>query len=593
MIIKKIPVRATFGSMNDKLRTAVENQLSDELNNPATLVDKLNVPFSETAPAVTCEPVEGYPLEVVSHINPIQEGSGNPSPGGYVESEWVYPKNDVNGDTQSFYSSTLSAGKTYRITVNATTDESEQIILAQSCLIYMESEYGQLDCDIVTVSDNHIDFVAALDGIAHIELYYENELDVSSMYDYYDEVCVYIFKDGAITLQEYIPANIRPISGHSSVKLWRGGKNILDTKNPKIYHNNAWDQTFNIALTDTGFRATAIRVANETWFRVGYLIGTAEELAGKTITVSCKYNSLVDMAENIPYLNIVETDIEPCRDNSNLVLNNGGYIGNTGSYNYLGTNGNPNERNISYTVTGNETKKYIAIMCLLTYGGSIAVGDWFEYSDIQVEIGDTPTSYEPYRGEEFTIDLGQDVYGGSFNWATGELTIDRKMITLDGSENWQEGNTDTSYNGKDNRKRSMLHTYNNSALLSEFGGSPSDVVDRKLICSVFPTVTGIDTWYNKEGISSQWSTNTHCLSFYSEQYATDFEGFKSAMLGAQIVFGLKEPITIQLTPQEILALSGTNTLYSDTGDTEVTGRVDPTAVFEKLTNAIVALGGTV
>ena len=49
----------------------------------------------------------------------------------------------------------------------------------------------------------------------------------------------------------------------------------------------------------------------------------------------------------------------------------------------------------------------------------------------------------------------------------------------------------------------------------------------------------------------------------------------------------------QLTAQQIPALSGTNTLYSDTGDTAVTGRADPSALFEKLTNAIIALGSNV
>ena len=50
---------------------------------------------------------------------------------------------------------------------------------------------------------------------------------------------------------------------------------------------------------------------------------------------------------------------------------------------------------------------------------------------------------------------------------------------------------------------------------------------------------------------------------------------------------------VQFAPQQILALSGRNTLYSDTGDTTVIGRADPTSVIEKLTNAIIALGGKI
>ena len=63
--------------------------------------------------------------------------------------------------------------------------------------------------------------------------------------------------------------------------------------------------------------------------------------------------------------------------------------------------------------------------------------------------------------------------------------------------------------------------------------------------------------------------------------------------GAQVVYSLATPVVVQLTPTEVLALAGPNYLYSNTGDTTVTGRADPAAVMEKLTNAIIALGGNV
>ena len=44
--------------------------------------------------------------------------------------------------------------------------------------------------------------------------------------------------------------------------------------------------------------------------------------------------------------------------------------------------------------------------------------------------------------------------------------------------------------------------------------------------------------------------------------------------GAQVVYELATPQTIQLTPQEIAALEGLNSLYSSTGDTAVAGRAD-------------------
>jgi hypothetical protein len=61
----------------------------------------------------------------------------------------------------------------------------------------------------------------------------------------------------------------------------------------------------------------------------------------------------------------------------------------------------------------------------------------------------------------------------------------------------------------------------------------------------------------------------------------------------QLLYTLAEPVTVQLAPTEILALSGTNTIYSDTGDTQVSGKADLRVTIEKLTNAIIALGGKV
>lgn len=51
------------------------------------------------------------------------------------------------------------------------------------------------------------------------------------------------------------------------------------------------------------------------------------------------------------------------------------------------------------------------------------------------------------------------------------------------------------------------------------------------------------------------------------------------------------PYTIQLTPQEILALSGVNTIYADIGDTTVSGRADPNTIIQQLATRIAALEG--
>ena len=59
--------------------------------------------------------------------------------------------------------------------------------------------------------------------------------------------------------------------------------------------------------------------------------------------------------------------------------------------------------------------------------------------------------------------------------------------------------------------------------------------------------------------------------------------------GAQVAYKLADPYTIQLTPQQIDALSGVNTLYTDSGDTTVSGRTDPVWMTQSLIDRIAAL----
>ena len=57
----------------------------------------------------------------------------------------------------------------------------------------------------------------------------------------------------------------------------------------------------------------------------------------------------------------------------------------------------------------------------------------------------------------------------------------------------------------------------------------------------------------------------------------------------QVLYYIATPVTLQLTPQEIRALSGINTLYADAGDVTVSGYSDPTAIINSLADRIAAL----
>ena len=216
-----------------------------------------------------------------------------------------------------------------------------------------------------------------------------------------------------------VVSSIEPVqegSGHTVVKLWRFGKNLFD---------GYWESGY-ISTT------TGNNVAHSNSIRTGYI----PLKPGVTY-----YFSLKTLLNYYPYT----------------------YDKNKSFMRYVGM------KSGSFVFKAGENERYLRLA---------QYNDPNVYESAQLEVGSSGTSYEPYRSEEFTIDLGQTVYGGSYNWQTGVLTDQDGVVT-------------------------------------------------------------------------------------------------------------------QVEAQRIPALSGTNTIYSDTGDTTVTGRADPTAVIEKLKSAIIALGGNI
>jgi hypothetical protein len=268
---------------------------------------------------------------------------------------------------------------------------------------------------------------------------------------------------------------VRPIKGWEQVKVRQVGKNLI---NPAVIPSKSTNTTLDGDVLTTDFQG-ASRYVNKTAYKPDVYPPGIYTVTIVPITKPFSCGLFFDDATVFPqasYLRSVK--IAQIED--------------------------------TYTFTYKASKPFsIALGGCYTEGGTIT--GLFSYK-LQLEAGSTATEYEPYRGEEITLDLGQTVYGGSLDWNTGLLTITKGNIESYAGENVPDG----------------------------------------------------------------WISSTGELS-----------------TGAQVVYPIAETDPVQLTPQEILGLSGTNTLYSDTGDTDVSGKADPTSVIEKLTNAIIALGGNV
>lgn len=146
------------------------------------------------------------------------------------------------------------------------------------------------------------------------------------------------------------------------------------------------------------------------------------------------------------------------------------------------------------------------------------------------------------------------VYGGTVDVVTGELT--QTMVCVDlGTLSWQKytsGENYAFYAGPRGINRGVFGEID--SLLSSY--------------EIIPTVNR--TNFMNNGLDKTAVHPEGGASIYIKDSAyTEASAFKTAVSGVQLAYTLAEPITYQLTPQEVQTLVGTNNVWSDDGDVTV------------------------
>lgn len=164
----------------------------------------------------------------------------------------------------------------------------------------------------------------------------------------------------------------------------------------------------------------------------------------------------------------------------------------------------------------------------------------------QLELGTTATAFEPYKPITkipISFPSDQTVFGGSLDLVSGVLSIEWFNLT----KTWGDFGNKTSLG--DNTRGTLS--------ISSYPSKPtSGAVDAK--CNIAPRDTGWSTdsvhFYTNEG---------SCVVFLPND--TD------ASTEIQVTYPLATPQEIQLSAQQITALVGNNTIWSDgNGDCSVT-----------------------
>lgn len=341
------------------------------------------------------------------------------------------------------------------------------------------------------------------------------------------------------------PTNVRPITAHTAVKVTRCGVNMIDL-------TRFLDANWAVGEDGAYFGKPTDLYAKFGENKGGFLSGCFKPNTRYTIKSYARHDAVsettvVTAQAGIKYTDGTSTNFQFCQSNEYKEVT-------------VVTSANKTVASISFTYSGNATS-YVKSMTMCE--GTVATD-------------------EPYKGDIFTAQFGQEAYCGSFDWSTGLLTLTHKMQTLTGEEgNWVKYSSWAILNHvylSDSRQgTATLYGY-----CSHVGTASNGSIDYKYIRKA-------NTAKGYEILTLDWGLPDNEIATW-----TNF--LKEQMLNGtpvQVLYQLEVPITIQLTPQEILALSGTNTIQSDTGNTTVTGKGDGVAMVEELKDIIISLGGEV
>ena len=194
---------------------------------------------------------------------------------------------------------------------------------------------------------------------------------------------------------------------------------------------------------------------------------------------------------------------------------------------------------------------------------------WYKY---QIELGSTATAYEPYQGNQYTVQFDQTIYGGELDWKTGVLKVTHCKIIFDGVSDgarvYHSDGPGTQYG--------YLHPYEMRVPFKQQGNISSN----KLVFSDDPIYSaqgvGITTvlWL-KIPVELTGIQENDSSSVIIAKTNNVLNQWYEAGEPLEVVYELAAPTSVQLTPQQILSLAGENNLWSDAGETTVNGPNSP------------------
>lgn len=511
---------------------------SDTTWSSAGIMDRFAEQLATTGNPVSCNPIPDFPLHVITSIEPTQDGSGNPYPAGGG-------RNLLNYDLW----------KTVKINDGTAVWQDNGVILtANNTDCYTRYAASDFPCaiavntgDTIIMSWEH----SGADGLVYI---FGNG-STSSMTNVYSSVK---------TLKYVVPNGITFITIRLGVQ---GAGNTAIYKNVQVEKGTAvtaFQPYENIRPIRT---MEAVKVT-----RCGKNLAKSIYATGYTSVYSnCLYVD-ADIMPNTTYTISFVANAE----NANRVLYLNELITAYKDFRITGT-----RQSITFTTKETISNTPIAGKGYIMFKNGTELAAPMTFTDVQLEQGETATNFEAYKGNTYTIDLGGKYAQGVLDWNTGEFIVDKKGITFDGNENWTQGAT-----AQNNKYRWGI------SIAEKSHSIPTSEIPN-IISSHYKAISANNTYIAYNGIT----VNVDVVYIYDEAQAqktlNEWKAYLAAQNAAgkpvQVCYELDEPITIQLTPQEIKAISGINNLYTDANEIKVAGRVDTMYQLYLLEQRIAAL----
>lgn len=155
--------------------------------------------------------------------------------------------------------------------------------------------------------------------------------------------------------------------------------------------------------------------------------------------------------------------------------------------------------------------------------------------NFMLELGNQATTYEPYQGNTYTIDLGGTKYGGTLDVSNGVLTVDRAEVDLS-SLTWEAASRNR-WNAHIDGMRPFENDFVTTAISDSF------------------VATTMAQLYSDENYIA------FACSAVSDVYIRNGDSVNEPT--GQLVYELATPLTIQLTPTLIKLLKGYNKITSN------------------------------